>query len=129
MEIQSGTVLSTISLSNIVRAANSQGKVSFPINPTAIAYTNFKNINVIPSSDSTGSYSVSRLRALDNLIEQLNRMKDRNKTETAGLNDLDLEEQKILISELSEEIHIKLQADIPYKLPIETSGLLFNILV
>lgn len=129
MEIQSDIAVSTISLSNIVRAANSQGKVSFPVNSTAIAYTNFKNINVVPSSGSTGSYSISRLRALDNLIEQLNRMKDRNKIETAGLDDLDMEEQNFLISELSEEIHKKLQTDITYNLPVETSGLLFNILV
>ena len=129
MEIQSGSVTSTISLASIVRATSSQGKVSFPVNSTNIAYTNFKNINVIPSFNNSGSYSVSRLRALDNLIEQLNRMKDRNKIETAGLDDLDAEEQNSLISELSEEIHTKLHTDINYNLPVETSGLLFNILV
>ena len=89
MEIQSGIAVSTISLSNVVRAANSLDKVSFPVNSTAISYTNFKNINVIPSSNSTGSYSLSRLRALDNLIEQLNRLKDRNKIETTELDNLD----------------------------------------
>ena len=129
MEIQAGITASTISLSNIVRAASSQRKVSFPVNSSAVVYTNFKNINVVPSSDSAGSYSVSCLRALDNLIEQLNRMKDRNKIETAGLDDLDAEEQNFLISELSEEIHTKLHTDINYNLPVETSGLLFNILV
>ena len=129
MEIQSGIVTSTISLSNIVRAASGQGNVSFPVNSTTMAYTNFKNINVVPSFNGKGTYSVSRLRALDNLIEQLNRMKGRNKIEVAGLDNLDTEDQNSLISELSEEIHTKLQTDIAYNLPIESSGLLFNMLV
>ena len=129
MEIQSGTITSTISLASIVRATSGQGKVSFPVSSSNIVYTNFKNINVVPSFDDSGSYSVSRLRALDNLIEQLNRMKGRNKIEVPGLDDLDMDDQNSLISELSEKIHSRLQTDIAYSLPIESSGLIFNMLI
>ena len=129
MEIQSSITTSTISLANIVRAASGQGRVSFPVKSNAIAYANFKNINTVPSFNDGGSYSVSRLRALDNLIEQLHRLKDRNKTEVPGLNDLDSEDLNSLISELSEEIHTKLQTETAYNLPLESSGLIFNILV
>ena len=129
MEIQSGAITSTISLASIVRATSGQGKVSFPVNSSNIVYTNLKNINVVPSFDDSGSYSVSRLRALDNLIEQLNWMKGRNKIELPGLDDLDMDDQNSLISELSEEIHSRLQTDIAYNLPIESSGLIFNMLV
>ncbi len=129
MEIQSGITTSTISLASVVRAVNGTGKASFPVNSTAIAYTNFKNINVVPSFNDTGSYSVSRLRALDNLIEQLNRMKDGNKIEAAGLENLNKNDLNSLISEFSEEIHTKLQTDIAYNFPIKSSGLLFNILI
>ena len=129
MEIQSSTTISTISLANIVRAANGLGKVSFPVNSSAIVYANFKNINTVPSSNNGGSYSLSRLRALDNLIEQLNRIKERNKVDTTGLDTLDLDDLNSLISDLSEEIHNNLQTEIPYNIPVESSGLLFNMLV
>ena len=46
-----------------------------------------------------------------------------------GLDDLDMDDQNSLISELSEEIHSRLQTDIAYNLPIESSGLIFNMLV
>ena len=129
MEIQSSISTSQISLANIVRAANGQGRVSFPVKSTAMAYANFKNINTVPSSNGGGSYSLSRLRALDNLIEQLNRIKDRNKVDMPGLDNLDSDDLNFLISELSEEIHTKLQADTLYKVPVESSGLLFNMLI
>ena len=129
MEIQSGTTISTISLANIVRAANGQGKVAFPVNSTAIAYANFKNINTVPSSNNGGSYSLSRLRALDNLIEQLNRIKERNKVDTTEYDTLNPDDLNSLISDLSKEIHNNLQTETPYNIPLESSGLLFNILV
>lgn len=129
MEIHAAITSSTISLASIVRATSGQGKVNFPVNSSNIVYANFKNINAVPSFNDTGSYSISRLRALDNLIEQLNRMKGRNKIEVPGLDDLNMNDQNSLISELSEEIHTKLQTALAYNLPIESSGLLFNILV
>ena len=129
MEIQSGTTISTISLANVVRASSGQGKVSFPVNSTAIAYANFKNINAVPSSNNGGSYSLSRLRALDNLIEQLNRIKERNKVDTTEYDTLNPEDLNSLISDLSKEIHNNLQTETPYNIPLESSGLLFNILV
>ena len=129
MEIQSGTVTSTISMANLVRATSGQGKVSFPVSSGDIAYANFKNIKIVPSGNSGGSYSVSRLRALDNLIEQLNRMKGQNKIETPDLNGMNSDALKSLISELSNEVHTKLEANTPYMPSLESTGLLVNMLL
>lgn len=129
MEIQSSTTISTISLANLVRATSGQGKVSFPVHSNDLAYANFKNIKIVPSGSSGGSYSVSRLRALDNLIEQLNRMKGRNKIEKPDMGILDPDVLNSLISKLSEEIHTKLDINTVYKPSVESTGLLVNMLL
>ncbi|MCD6397574.1 MAG: hypothetical protein J7L71_08535, partial [Spirochaetaceae bacterium] len=123
------TIPSTISLSNLVRATSGQGKVSFPVNSSDIAYANFKNIKIVPSSSTSGSYSVSRLQALDNLIEQLNKLRGREKVETPESGELNQETLKSLITKLSVEMHSKLDSGSVYKNPVKSTGLLFNFLV
>ena len=129
MEIQTNNLVSTISISSLVRATSGQGKVSFPVNSQDISYANFKNIKIVPSSTSGGSYSVSRLRALDNLIEQLSKLRGGEKYETPDSGNLSQESLKSLITKLSEEIHNKLDSSSVYKNPVKASGLLFNILL
>ncbi|MCK5672936.1 MAG: hypothetical protein KAH95_06155 [Spirochaetales bacterium] len=129
MEIQTSTIPSTISLSSLVRATSGQGKVSFPVNSGDIAYANFKNIKIVPSGNGGGSYSVSRLRALDNLIEQLNRMKSQNKIEAPETDGMSTDVLNSLISEFSNEIHTKLDTTTPYKPSVESTGLLVNMLL
>jgi len=129
MEIQTSAVTSTISLASLVRASSGQGKVSFPVSSNDIAYANFKNIKIVPSGSSGSSYSVSRLRALDNLIEQLNRMKGNNKIETPEKGSLNTKELNSLISEIAEEIHTKLDTVASYKPSVKSTGLMVNILL
>jgi len=129
MEIQASNLVSTISLSSLVRATTGQGKVSFPVNSHDISYANFKNIKIVPSSSTSGSYSVSRLRALDNLIEQLNKLRGREKVETPESGELNQETLKSLITKLSMEMHGKLDSRSVYKNPVKSMGLLFNFLV
>ena len=129
MKIQTSTVTSTISLASLVRASNGQSKVSFPVSSNDIAYANFKNIKIVPSGDRGSSYSVSRLRALDNLIEQLNRMKGENKIETPEKGSLNTKELSSLISKIAEEIHTKLDTSTSYKPSVKSTGLMVNILL
>lgn len=129
MEIQSSTSISTISLASLVRATSGQGKVSFPVNASDLAYTNFKNIKIVPSGTKGSSYSISRLRALDNLIEQLNRIKGQNKIEKPEAGDLDSHTLNLLIEEFSNEMHAKLDTKTPYKPSLESTGLLVNVLI
>jgi len=129
MEIQTSAVTSTISLASLVRASSGQGKVSFPVSSNDIAYANFKNIKIVPSGSGGSSYSVSRLRALDNLIEQLNRMKGNNKIETPEKGSLNTKELNSLISEIAEEIHTKLDTATSYKPSVKSTGLMVNILL
>lgn len=129
MEIQTSAVTSTISLASLVRASSGQGKVSFPVSSNDIAYAKFKNIKIVPSGSGGSSYSVSRLRALDNLIEQLNRMKGNNKIETPEKGSLNTKELNFLISEIAEEIHTKLDTATSYKPSVKSTGLMVNILL
>jgi len=129
MEIQSGTSISTISLASFVRATSGQGKVSFPVKSNDLAYTNFKNIKIVPSESQGSSYSISRLRALDNLIEQLNRIKGQNKIETPELEGLDSNALDSLIKEFTNEMHSKLDIKTPYKPSVESTGLLVDVLL
>jgi len=129
MEIQASNLASTISLSNLVRATSGQGKVRFPVNSHDLNYANFKNIKIVPSTSTSGVYSVSRLRALDNLIEQLNKLRGGEKFEIPESGELSQEALQSLITKLSVEMHGKLESNSVYKNPVKSIGLLFNFLV
>ena len=66
------------------------GRASFPVKPNYSVYAQFKHINGVPSRDSGSQVSINKLRMLDNLIERLARLKNKNNTsrtaETVTLN-------------------------------------------
>lgn len=71
MKIEGISSLTTVPVSNLIRARVSEGAIALPVNSTSAVYSNFKHIKGIPAAvDGTG-YSISRLRALDNLIDRL----------------------------------------------------------
>lgn len=129
MELQLSKSTSTISLANLVRATNGQGKVRFPVKTSDLAYANFKNIKIVPSGSGRGSYSVSRLRALDNLIEQLNRMQGRYTIKTQELDVSNPDTLNILIKKFSEKIHTSLDSNSIYSPLVDFKGLLVNMLL
>lgn len=67
------TSLQSVSLSSILRARYGSGPVSLPMRG-GMVYARFKHVQGVPSRGE-GGFTISRLRALDNLIERLSRLK------------------------------------------------------
>ncbi len=75
MKVDSISNLSAVPLSNLVRASNTQGSISLPVNSGQYLYSNLKHIRGIPASPGGMGYSITKLRALDNLIDRLQDLK------------------------------------------------------
>jgi len=86
--------LQNVTLSTVLRARYGGGPLSLPLRGGAI-YARFKHVQGVPSGGDQG-FTISRLKALDNLIERLARLKgdspDRPTTASAQQVDQQIEE-------------------------------------
>ena len=119
---------STVPLSSIVRAVSSQNRVSLPVASGSFVYASFKHIDTVPVFGKGGGYPISRLRALDNLIDQLERSGKTNGENFPDPQGLKSEELDSYISAYSSKIHDSLTANTMFRVPLVSSGLLFNML-
>mgnify|MGYP006293631975 CR=1 FL=1 len=84
-----------VTLSSILRARYSNGPVSLPTRGGV--YARLKHIQGVPSRGE-GGFTISRLRALDNLIERLSRLKKGDAPEagrSAGAQQVDQQIEKL----------------------------------
>ena len=56
-------------------SASGKGKLSLPVAPSAYMYSHFRHVSGTPAPEGVRGVSISRLKILDTLIEQLSRMK------------------------------------------------------
>jgi hypothetical protein len=56
-------------------SASREGKMSLPVAPSAYIYSHFKHVSGIPAPEGVRGVTISKLKILDTLIEQLTRMK------------------------------------------------------
>ena len=96
--------------------AGSSGKVSIPVPPSLLLYSNFKNVTGTPVT-GTASYSLDKLKILDTLIERLRTTRNQPKPgrESKGLSD---ERIDALIQQYGNELHTALVSSAsPYTKP------------
>ncbi|MDR0584153.1 MAG: hypothetical protein LBG57_07405 [Treponema sp.] len=56
-------------------SASGRGRMSLPVPPSAYIYSHFRHVSGTPAPEGVRGVSISRLKILDTLIEQLARMK------------------------------------------------------
>jgi len=56
---------------NLIHVKNGDGKMSVPVQPYIARYVQFRHIVGVPTKGGTSNVSVSKLVALDNLIDKL----------------------------------------------------------
>ena len=122
-------VSGTNSLPNVGYAisASSSGRMSLPVSPSNYIYSQFKHVGGIPAAEGTRGVSITKLKILDVLIEQLNQIKAPTELNTKNLSN---EQMDTLISKYEGQIKTATAANIamPYApAPQAPSGLLFNI--
>ncbi|ORC37882.1 hypothetical protein B4O97_02460 [Marispirochaeta aestuarii] len=132
MQVQSSTVNRTIPLSSLVRGSVGSSRVGLPVSGSQALYARFKHVYGRPSE--AGGFSLSKLRSLDNLIDRLVKLKDRDsaslpkREDLTGLSD---QGRDALIRELSDKLHrayLKAETN-PFAHPGVSTGLLadFNL--
>ena len=55
--------------------ASRGGRMSLPVAPSAYIYSHFKHVSGVPAPEGVQGVTISKLKILDTLIEQLARMK------------------------------------------------------
>ena len=96
--------------------AGSSGKVSIPVPPSQLLYSNFKNVSGTPFTGAA-AYSLDKLKILDTLIERLRTTKNqpRLERESKGLSD---ERIDALIQQYGNELHTAIVSSAsPYTRP------------
>jgi hypothetical protein len=56
-------------------SASAAGKTSLPVSPSAYIYSHFRHVSGTPAPEGTRGVTITKLKILDTLIEQLNRLK------------------------------------------------------
>lgn len=106
--------------------AGPSGRISVPVSPSQLLYSNFKNVIGI-SDPEAASYSLDKLKILDTLIDRLRSIKRMPEPEKAdkGLSD---ERIDAMIEEYGRELHSALVANsIPYGKPEVNPGILVSV--
>ena len=109
-------------------SASQSGKKSLPVAPGLVIYSHFKHVSGTPAPEGTYGVSISKLKILDTMIEQLTKMKSQH---TASLG-LSSESDEKRINALIEQYQQQMKA--AQAMPVYTpaapaTGLLFNITV
>lgn len=71
MEIHKTYNPASLSLTNLVRARYSDGKIAVPVRSSHLVYSHLKHVSGVPAVHRDSGYSITLLRRLDNLIENL----------------------------------------------------------
>ena len=67
--------IQNISIPNIAYTMTQGNKMSLPVDSSSIIYSNFEHVSGTPAPEGTEGISISKLKLLDVLIEQLDQVK------------------------------------------------------
>ncbi len=104
-------------------SAGTSGRVSVPVSPSQLLYSNFKNVSGTASAGAA-AYSLDKLKILDTIIERLRTVKSqpRIERESKGMTD---ERIDALIQQYGQQLHAAMGAS-PY---VQPTGVVPGILV
>ena len=131
--------ISNISISAIISNASQGGKMSLPVDPSRLIYSNFEHVSGIAAPEGSQGITISRLKIIDVLIGQINQIRrdaiNNQSNRFNQLNQLPLdspENMDALIQNLENQIRQAKTASeaMPYiPSPSAPSGVVFNLTV
>ncbi len=109
------------------------GKTSVPVNPSSYIYSHFKHVSGTPAPDGVQGVTITKLKVLDVLIDQLSKIKQRPDFDS-GKEEQQMSDGQIdaLIETYENRIRQAQAASaaMPYKpSPEAPAGVLFNMVV
>ena len=102
------------------------GRMSLPVSPSMYIYSHFKHVSGTPAPEGTQGVTISRLKLLDTMIEQLSKMKRQVHADYGPLNENDEKRINALIEQYQKQIKAA-QAVATYTPAAPATGALFSI--
>jgi hypothetical protein len=104
--------------------------MSFPVSPASLPYSHFKHVSGVPAPEGSRGVSISKLKILDVLIEQLSRMKKRSDSSPTEEGNISADRLNALIDQYEQQIKQAgaASAAMPYNpAPQSSGGALLNL--
>lgn len=115
-------------ITSLVSREDGTGKLALPVDAAVLLYSRYKHVRGTPSFGSIQGVSLSRLRALDNLIERLIRLRGHQPI-VRNIEDLTQQEIEGLIETYRKGVHRALTTETQMQQPAsawEDLGLTLN---
>jgi hypothetical protein len=106
------------------------GRMSVPVSPASYIYSHFKHVSGVPAPEGTQGVTISKLKILDVLIEQLSQMKKRSNISPEEAGNVSEDRINALIDQYEQQIKQASAANIamPYNpAPQAPAGVLLNL--
>ncbi|MDR0321098.1 MAG: hypothetical protein LBI28_06320 [Treponema sp.] len=107
-------------------SAARDGRVSLPVAPGMLIYSHLKHVSGTPAPEGTGGVTISKLKILDTLIDQLEKMKTQSAKDFGTLDENDEKRINYLIEQYQNQIRAAQNTAI-YTPAAPATGALFNI--
>jgi hypothetical protein len=128
-EMSHGVISGVVPSIGFAISASRNGRTSLPVAPSMYIYSHFRHVSGVPAPEGTRGVTISKLKILDSLIEQLGRLKNQGKIDL--LTDGEAEDRlDILISQYEQQLRQAqvLSATMPYSTASQAStGTVFNL--
>ena len=117
-----------------ISIAQSNGRASVPVSPSAYIYSQFEHVSGVPAPEGVRGVNIDKLKILDTLIGQLSRMKKEPESFESELMGTDQGNEK-RINNLIEQYQNQVRttqaanANNPYAAPAPLAGAIFSISV
>jgi hypothetical protein len=108
-------------------SASGEGRMSVPVSSASYIYSHFKHVSGVPAPEGTQGVTISKLKILDVLIEQLSRMKKRTDVSPAEAGSVSEDRINALIDQYEQQIRQASAAGIAYPRPQMPAGALLNL--
>jgi hypothetical protein len=80
------------------------GRVSLPVAPSLYIYSHFRHVSGVPAPEGARGVTINKLKILDVLIEQLNRIRKQGTARSPGLETISDEQIDALIEQYEQQI-------------------------
>jgi hypothetical protein len=102
------------------------GRMSLPVAPGQVIYSYFKHVSGTPAPEGTTGVNISKLKILNTLIDQLEKMKSQPMMDLGTLDENNEQRINALIEQYHQQIKAAQNISL-YTAATPTTGLLFNI--
>jgi hypothetical protein len=128
-EMSHGAISGVVPSIGFAISASRNGRTSLPVAPAMYIYSHFRHVSGVPAPEGTHGVTISKLKILDSLIEQLGRMKNQGKIDLLSGGETE-DRLDILISQYEQQLRQAqaMSAAMPYSTASQAAtGAVFNL--